>query len=89
MSKPTITRDEKAWELDIKGEIPADSLAEHRAHVIKELQKDAKLDGFRPGKAPEAALVKAVEKRKSSSAPSSMPSITTFLKCSRPKPPTS
>ncbi|MEK7098789.1 MAG: trigger factor [Patescibacteria group bacterium] len=60
MSKPTITRDEKAWELDIKGEIPADSLAEHRAHVIKELQKDAKLDGFRPGKAPEAALVKAV-----------------------------
>jgi FKBP-type peptidyl-prolyl cis-trans isomerase (trigger factor) len=60
MSKPTITRDEKAWELEIKGEIVADSIEGHRKHVVDELKKDARLDGFRPGKAPEAAVVKAV-----------------------------
>ncbi len=60
MSKPTITRDEKAWELEIKGEIAADAIEGHRAHVIEDLKKNAQLDGFRPGKAPEAAVVKAV-----------------------------
>src|SRR3989344_893440 len=60
MAKPTIKRDEKAWELDIKGEIAPEQIAEHRSHVIKEMTKDAQLPGFRPGKAPEAAVVKAV-----------------------------
>lgn len=56
----TLVRDEKAWEVEIKGSIPGESLTEHRLHVIKEIQKDAKLDGFRPGKAPEEAIVRAV-----------------------------
>ncbi len=60
MSKPTITRDEKAWELAIKGEIAPEKIAEHRTHVIAHLKKDAQLPGFRPGKAPEDAVVKAV-----------------------------
>lgn len=47
-----VTRDEKAWESVISAEIPADVLAHHREHALKEMQKDAKLDGFRPGKAP-------------------------------------
>ena len=55
-----ITRDEKSWELEIAGEIAADSISEHRAHVLLELKKDAELPGFRPGKAPEAAIVKAL-----------------------------
>jgi len=60
MSKPTVTRDEKAWELVVKAEVSPEKIAEHRTHVIAHLVKDAKLDGFRPGKAPEAAVVKAV-----------------------------
>lgn len=60
MSKPTITRDTDTWELILKAEVAAEHIDEHRSHVLAELKKDAKLDGFRPGKAPEAAIVKAV-----------------------------
>ena len=58
--KPTVTRDEKRWEIELKGEIAADSLEGHRKHVISELKKDAHLQGFRPGKAPEEQVVKTV-----------------------------
>ena len=47
-----VTRDESAWEIEIKGEISADSLASYREEELKELQKNAKMDGFRPGKVP-------------------------------------
>lgn len=47
-----VTRDEKAWEVEIKAEVPADALAKHREAALKEMQKGAKLDGFRPGHAP-------------------------------------
>lgn len=60
MSKPTITRDEKNWELVVTAEIAPQAIDEHRTHVVAHLVKDAKLDGFRPGKAPESAVVKAV-----------------------------
>jgi FKBP-type peptidyl-prolyl cis-trans isomerase (trigger factor) len=60
MSKPIVTRDESAWELVVKAEIAPAAIDEHRKHVIAHLVKDAKLDGFRPGKAPESAVVKAV-----------------------------
>ncbi len=55
-----ITRDEKNWEVEIAGEIPAEAIAEHRSHVLHELKKDAQLPGFRPGKAPEEAIIRAV-----------------------------
>lgn len=58
--KPTVSRDDKRWELILKGEIAADSIALHRAHVLAELVKDAHLPGFRPGKAPEDQVVKTV-----------------------------
>jgi FKBP-type peptidyl-prolyl cis-trans isomerase (trigger factor) len=60
MSKPKITRDEKAWEIVLAAEIPADAIEGHRSHVIAHLKKDAELPGFRKGKAPEAAIVKAL-----------------------------
>lgn len=55
-----IERDEKQWELVLKGEIAPESIGEHRAHVVAELKKDTHLQGFRPGKAPEEQVVKAV-----------------------------
>ncbi len=58
--KPTVSRDEKNWELVLQAEIPADHIETHKAHVLAELKKDAKLDGFRPGKAPEDMVIKAV-----------------------------
>jgi FKBP-type peptidyl-prolyl cis-trans isomerase (trigger factor) len=47
-----VSRDEKAWEAEVKAEIPADVLSHYRDEALKEMQRDAKIDGFRPGKAP-------------------------------------
>lgn len=52
-----ITRDEKAWEAEITAEIPAAAMEKYRAEALKEIQKTAKLDGFRPGKAPIERIV--------------------------------
>lgn len=53
-----VTRDDTRWEVEIKAEIPADVLLRYRAIALKEIQKTAKLDGFRPGKAPEDQIIK-------------------------------
>jgi FKBP-type peptidyl-prolyl cis-trans isomerase (trigger factor) len=58
--KPAVSRDEKRWELILTGEIAPENIGLHRAHVLAELVKDAHLPGFRPGKAPEDQVVKAV-----------------------------
>ncbi len=52
-----VSRDEVAWEVEVSAEIPADVLARYRDHALKEMQRDAKLDGFRPGKAPTERIV--------------------------------
>lgn len=53
-----VSRDENAWEIEIKAEIPAESFAHYRAQALKEVASTAKLDGFRPGKAPEDAVLR-------------------------------
>jgi FKBP-type peptidyl-prolyl cis-trans isomerase (trigger factor) len=52
-----ISRDEKRWEVEVSAEIPADALLKYREDALKEMQRDAKLDGFRPGKAPIERIV--------------------------------
>ncbi|MBM3271948.1 hypothetical protein FJY94_01520 [Candidatus Kaiserbacteria bacterium] len=52
-----ITRDDKAWETEIKAVIPAETLANYRAEALKEIGKTAKVDGFRPGHVPENRIV--------------------------------
>jgi len=52
-----VSRDEKRWEAEITAEIPADVLLKYREEALKEIQRDAKLDGFRPGKAPVDRIV--------------------------------
>lgn len=52
-----VSRDEKTWEVEIKAEIPAEVLAKHRDAALKEMQKTAKLDGFRPGHAPIERII--------------------------------
>ena len=47
-----VEHDEKNWEIEVKAEIDAESLAKYRNETLVELQKTAKIDGFRPGKAP-------------------------------------
>ncbi len=47
-----VTKDEKNWEAEISTQIDAASLEKYRADVLKDMQKTAKIDGFRPGKAP-------------------------------------
>ena len=53
-----VTRDDASWEVEIKAQIPAESLVGYRAQAIKEIQKTAKIDGFRVGKAPEDAIIR-------------------------------
>ncbi len=52
-----VTRDDAAWEAEVKAEIPAEMLAHYRTEALKEIKKTAKLDGFRPGKAPEEQII--------------------------------
>ena len=52
-----VTRDDATWEVEVKADIPPELLAHYRSAAMKELKKTAKLDGFRPGKAPEDKIV--------------------------------
>ncbi len=52
-----VSRDETRWEAEVQAEIPLESLAKYRDAELKELQKTARLDGFRAGKAPIDRLV--------------------------------
>lgn len=47
-----VTRDKERWEAEISAEIPAEAIAQYREEALKEIQRDAKVDGFREGKAP-------------------------------------
>ncbi len=57
LQKVKVTRDDAAWEAEVKAEIPAEVLAHYRVEALKEIKKTAKLDGFRPGKAPEEQIL--------------------------------
>ena len=53
-----ITRHTERWEVLVEAEIPTEILLTYRGHAIKEIRKTAKIDGFRPGHAPEEAIVR-------------------------------
>ena len=57
VSNVKVSRDEKRWEVEVSAEIPAEALAHYREEALKDIQKTAKLDGFRPGKAPIERIV--------------------------------
>jgi len=52
-----VSRDESAWEFEVRAEIPAETLVRYREEVLKEFQKTAKIDGFRPGNAPLERII--------------------------------
>ena len=52
-----ISRDEERWELEVRAEIPADELEKFRTEALKEIKAEAKIDGFRQGKAPETIVL--------------------------------
>jgi FKBP-type peptidyl-prolyl cis-trans isomerase (trigger factor) len=67
-----VSRDKVRWEAEVLAEIPAEAMATYREEALKEIQKEAKLDGFRPGKAPlerilqiygEGAVMRAAAER--------------------------
>lgn len=53
-----VSRDETRWEAEVKGEISVEGLAHYRSVALKDIKATAKLDGFRPGKAPEDQIVR-------------------------------
>ncbi|MEK7107021.1 MAG: trigger factor [Patescibacteria group bacterium] len=53
-----IERDTERWEVEVKAEIPTEILLTYRGHALKEIQKTAKIDGFRPGHAPESEIIR-------------------------------
>ncbi|HEV3244994.1 MAG TPA: trigger factor [Candidatus Paceibacterota bacterium] len=52
-----VSRDDKRWEAEISAELPAEALSKYREEALKEIQQGAKLDGFRPGKAPIERII--------------------------------
>lgn len=52
-----ITRDDKAWETEVRATISPETLEKYRAEALKEIQKSAKIDGFRPGHAPVERII--------------------------------
>src|SRR3989344_4898279 len=52
-----VSRDESAWEVEVRAEIPFEVLLRYREETLKEFQKEAKLDGFRPGHVPTLRIV--------------------------------
>jgi len=52
LQKINVSRNDSEWSVEVSAEIPADVLRTHREEALKEIQREAKLDGFRPGKAP-------------------------------------
>jgi len=57
LTNVSVKRDDDRWEVEVKAEIPAAALEYHRAEALKEMQRTAKLDGFRPGKAPIERII--------------------------------
>ena len=53
-----ITRDSERWEVLVEAEIPAEIVLTYRNNATKEIQKTAKIDGFRPGHAPESEVIR-------------------------------
>lgn len=56
----TTKRDDVRWELELRAEIAAEGIAAYRAEALRSLAKEARIDGFRPGKAPEAMVEQQV-----------------------------
>lgn len=54
------TRDDARWELELRAEISVEGIAAYRADALRSLAKEAHIDGFRPGKAPEAMVEKHI-----------------------------
>ncbi len=52
-----VSRDTERWEASVTAEISVETLTKYRVVALKEIQKTAKLDGFRPGKAPEDRIL--------------------------------
>ncbi|MCX6731551.1 MAG: trigger factor, partial [Candidatus Parcubacteria bacterium] len=50
-------------EVEITGEISAEDFEHERAHAIIHLSEDIKIDGFRPGKAPEKVIIDKIGER--------------------------
>lgn len=57
LTNVNVTRDDARWEVEIKAEIPAESLEKYYGEALKDIQATATLDGFRPGKAPLERIV--------------------------------
>lgn len=50
-------------EVEITGEIPAEDFEHERQHAVIHLSEDIKIDGFRPGKAPEKVIIDKIGER--------------------------
>jgi len=55
-----VSTDKDRWEIQITAEIPAESLARFRLHVLKDMARDAEIKGFRKGHVPEDALIRHI-----------------------------
>ncbi|MBI2610680.1 hypothetical protein HYW60_01970 [Candidatus Kaiserbacteria bacterium] len=52
-----ISRDENAWEVEVYAEVPLEVIQTYRTQALNDIQKSAKLDGFRKGHAPIERII--------------------------------
>ena len=55
-----IARDEKKWEVEVQGDIPAEVLTAFRSKALASISQEVQIDGFRKGKAPEQMVIQHV-----------------------------
>src|SRR3989338_2910233 len=57
-SNTKIERDASKWEVSVRAELPAETLERYYVKALKQIQKETKLDGFRPGNAPASEVLR-------------------------------
>ena len=58
MSTGIVKKDPERWEVEIRGEIPADVLERYYVLALKRIQKETVIDGFRKGHAPVSEVIR-------------------------------
>ncbi len=53
-------RDEDRWEFEVTAEIPAEAITQWRGKALTQMAREAQIDGFRAGKAPEELVLARV-----------------------------
>lgn len=58
MSTVTVKKDQKRWEVEVRGEISVEVFERYYTSALKRLQKETAMDGFRKGNVPVSEVIR-------------------------------